>query len=55
VAHLNIYLPDDVAASLKQEANAAGVPLSRFMLSLLPGGASRDEWPPDFSGKLADS
>ena len=48
MAHVNIYLPDDVAATLKQEANAAGVPLSRFILSLLPGAASGDEWPPGF-------
>jgi hypothetical protein len=48
VAHLNLYLPDDLAASLKQQANANGVPLSRLMLSYLPGGHSGDDWPTGF-------
>jgi hypothetical protein len=47
VAHLNLYVPDEVAANLKQEAAAAGVPLSRFLLSLVPGG-SEDQWPAGF-------
>ena len=48
MAHLNLYIPDEVAANLKQEANAAGVPLSRFMLSLVPGCGSGDQWPAGF-------
>jgi hypothetical protein len=35
MAHLNLYLPDDIAAVLKEEANSARVPLSRYVLSLL--------------------
>lgn len=48
MAHLNIYLPDDVAAALKREANAAGVPLSRFILSRGTGNRPGDHWPEGF-------
>ena len=41
----------DVADALKQEANAAGVPLSRLMLSRMRGHKSGNEWPPDFFEK----
>ena len=51
MAHLNIYLPDDVASALKRDANAAGLPLSRFVLSILPDGRHGEEWPPDFFDK----
>ena len=39
MAHLNLYVPDELAASLKREAQAARVPLSRHVLTLL---AARD-------------
>lgn len=45
MAHLNLYLPDDVAAVLKQEANAARVPLSRYVLSLLAARGPGARWP----------
>ena len=43
--HLNLYLPDDIAAALKQEANSAKVPLSRYVLSLLAARAPGAGWP----------
>ena len=51
MAHLNIYLPDDVAAALKREASSAGVTLSRFMLSRVTDMASGGGWPPGFFEK----
>ena len=48
MAHLNLYIPDDLAARLKREASAAGMPLSRFMLSQIRGGASLEAWPTGF-------
>ena len=49
MAHLNLYLPDDVADILKHEANAARVPLSRYVSSLLAARGSGEEgWPPDY-------
>lgn len=45
MAHLNLYLPDDVAATLKREANTANVPLSRFVLSILQTDETKGDWP----------
>ena len=45
MAHLNLYLPDDIAAVLKQEANSAKVPLSRYVLSLLAARGPGKGWP----------
>ena len=46
MAHLNIYLPDDIAAVLKREAKSARVPLSRYVSSLIAGHRGpRAEWP----------
>jgi hypothetical protein len=51
VAHLNTYVPDDVAIALKREAESAGVPLSRFMLSRVTPLAPAHAWPPGFFEK----
>jgi len=45
---LNLYLPDDLAAVLKQEANSARVPLSRYVLSLLTARGPGAGWPPGY-------
>ncbi len=45
MAHLNIYLPDEFADKLKREANAAKVPLSRYLLSLLSDRGEGGGWP----------
>ena len=48
MAHLNLYLPDDVAEVLKQEANSAKVPLSRYVLSLLTARRQEAGWPSQY-------
>ena len=35
MAQLNLYVPDDLASRLKRDAKRAGLPLSRYVLSLL--------------------
>jgi len=35
VAQLNVYVSDDLATRLKREARRAGLPLSRYVLTLL--------------------
>lgn len=44
MAQLNLYVPDDVAAQLKQEARKAHLPLSRYLLSRLSTSADTG-WP----------
>jgi hypothetical protein len=44
VAQLNLYVPDDVAARLKQEARKAHLPLSRYLRSRLSTSADPG-WP----------
>lgn len=48
MAHLNLYIPDDIAEALKQEANSARVPLSRYVLSLLTARRPGAGWPPGY-------
>ena len=48
MAHLNIYVPDEVSVALKQQARAAGVSLSRFLLSQVQGDRSGSAWPAGF-------
>ena len=45
MAHLNLYLPDDVANRLKHEATSANLPLSRYVVNLLTGAGGRAAWP----------
>lgn len=45
MAHLNIYLPDDVAASLRSQAANARVPLSRYVMSLVSDRSGGNGWP----------
>lgn len=52
MAHLNLYLPDDIAAVLKQEANSAKVPLSRYILSLLAAHRPGAGWPPGYFDRV---
>jgi hypothetical protein len=35
VAQLNLYVPDELAKRLRREAKRAGLPLSRYVLSIL--------------------
>jgi len=35
MAQLNLYVPDELATHLKQDARRAGLPLSRYVVSLL--------------------
>jgi len=44
MAQLNLYVPDDLAARLKQEARKARLPLSRYVVSRLSPGADPG-WP----------
>lgn len=51
MAHLNLYIPDKLAAEMKRKARSAGVPLSRFVLMRLHDAPSTDAWPKDFFTK----
>jgi hypothetical protein len=48
MAHLNLYLPDDIAEVLKQEASSARLPLSRYVLSLLVSRGPGAAWPSQY-------
>ena len=48
MAHLNLYVPDELAASLKREAQAARVPLSRHVLTLLADRGGDGFLPSDY-------
>ena len=51
MAQLSVYVPNDMASTLKAEANAARIPLSRYVLSLLSdrkSNESNSEWPPNY-------
>jgi hypothetical protein len=50
VAQLNLYVPDDLAGRLKREAQRAGIPLSRYVLSLISAPA-REGWPAGYFDK----
>ncbi len=52
MAHLNIYVPDDVAALLKRKASRAKVPLSRYVLSLLSGEGPTAEWQQEYFDRV---
>ena len=43
MAQLNLYVPDELAAHLKRDARKAGLPLSRYVLSLI--APASDPWP----------
>ena len=45
MAHLNLYLPDDLADGLRQEAQKVGQPLSRYVLALLNQQRQTSQWP----------
>ena len=51
MAHLNLYIPDKLAAEMKRKARSAGVPLSRFVLMRLHDSPATDSWPKDFFSK----
>jgi hypothetical protein len=51
MAHLNLYIPDKLAAEMKRKARSAGVPLSRFVLMRLRDDSSASAWPKDFFEK----
>jgi hypothetical protein len=44
VPQLNLYVPEDLASRLKREARRAGLPLSRYVVSLLSAGG-KSAWP----------
>jgi hypothetical protein len=48
MAQLNLYVPDEEATRLRNEAEKAGLPLSRYVLSLIDRNATRDAWPPGY-------
>jgi hypothetical protein len=50
VAQLNLYVPDDLATRLRREARKAGLPLSRYVLSILSHGAVT-AWPAGYFTK----
>ena len=45
MAQLNIYVPDEKAARLRMEAAKAGLPLSRYVITLLDRKGGTDPWP----------
>jgi hypothetical protein len=50
MAQLNLYVPEDLASRLKREARRAGVPLSRYVVSLL-SARKKSAWPPGYFEK----
>lgn len=50
MAQLNVYVPDEVARTLRDRAAKAGMPLSRFVVSLLAPNPS-DAWPAGYFGR----
>ncbi|HLK63197.1 MAG TPA: hypothetical protein VKU19_07140 [Bryobacteraceae bacterium] len=44
---LNLYVSDDLASRLKRDARRAGLPLSRYVASLLAAPAE-DVWPESY-------
>jgi hypothetical protein len=48
MAQLNIYVPDDTAEALRQQARAAGIPLSRLVLSRMAVPEANRDWPAGF-------
>ncbi|MGO9257618.1 MAG: hypothetical protein ACLQU1_15095 [Bryobacteraceae bacterium] len=47
---LNLYVSEDLASRLKREARRAGLPLSRYVVSLLSAG-KKSGWPPGYFEK----
>lgn len=52
MAQLNLYVPNGLASTLKAEAGAARIPLSRYVLSLLSDRKSDSEWPPNYFDRI---
>jgi hypothetical protein len=50
VAQLNIYVPDGLAERLKRDAQRAGIPLSRYVLSLISSPMA-EGWPTGYFDK----
>jgi len=50
VAQVNLYVPQELASRLKRDARRAGLPLSRYVLSLLSTRRETD-WPAGYFGK----
>ena len=50
MAQLNLYVPPELAARLKRDARRAGLPISRYVVSLLSKPAE-SEWPAGFFSK----
>lgn len=46
MAQLNLHIPENLAARLKRDARRAGIPLSRYVVSLLAAHAEAGPgWP----------
>lgn len=52
MAHLNLYLPDEIADALKREASSASIPLSRYVLSLITPRGNGSGWPPEYFDRV---
>lgn len=51
MAQLNIYVPDELAARLKAEAQEANLPLSRYVVNQLTKDKA-DAWPEGYFEKI---
>ena len=51
---LHLYVSDDVAASLRERADEAGIPLSRFLARLVTDQPA-SEWPPGYLDAVCGS
>jgi len=53
VSQLHFYVPDDVEKQLRQQANQAKQPLSRFLADLVKReAAQRAHWPEGYFGQV---
>jgi hypothetical protein len=48
VARLNLDVPEELAERLKRNARQAGIPLSRYVLSLISSSPTGKGWPPGY-------
>ena len=55
MAHLNLYLPDDWAKRVRNQAKRRGLSLSAYIAELIQQPSPRGRWPKDFFTKIVGS
>lgn len=52
MAHLNIYVPDELAAELKSKAAKEGLSLSKFVVKQISPKLDHNGWPEGYFEKI---